>query len=76
MEKYRCRKTIQGRYVEGESYWGYSGEHVEVYFINESGLRESIVNIPQGVFTENKFKEHFYTVDEVREMEIDKILDS
>tara|TARA_R110000772_G_C12997384_1_gene407783 strand:- start:234 stop:467 length:234 start_codon:yes stop_codon:yes gene_type:complete len=76
MEQYRCKKNFwtkfhsANRIVLKKNLW-FSGH-------NENDVYSIIIptNYASKIYTfdEDEFKEHFYTVDELRELEIDKVL--
>ena len=82
MERYVCKKsmgTIPASQIfeVGKSYWGYYNgvENIGgLYFITHRDLYS--MPVPMFEFSESEFMEYFMTMDEHREMEINKILDN
>ena len=78
MDRYRCKKDyIDGDhlvpiFIEGEWCNGYWEWTTEVFYVSN---KEHDGPIPMYAFNSSVFNTHFYTLDEVREIEIDKVLE-
>jgi hypothetical protein len=80
MNKYVCKKSMgtipnSDIFEVGKSYWGYYNgvDNIGgVYFITNRDVYSE--TIPMYEFGESEFIEYFMTMDEHRELEIDKVL--
>ena len=75
--KYKCKKNFNKFisstifiFKKDEWYLGYRDDDIMVI----AHSHEHYINTPHWRFDEDDFRKKFYTVDEVREMEINKIL--
>tara|TARA_R110000772_G_scaffold2410_1_gene8323 strand:- start:42433 stop:42678 length:246 start_codon:yes stop_codon:yes gene_type:complete len=77
MDKYVCKKSFgtipdSDIFEIGKSYWGFYDEILFRYFITNHD--NYIATTPMFGFEEFEKKEYFMTIDENRELEIDKII--
>ena len=81
MNSYRCKREYEDPFgadiifYEGETYYGYRESETGVYYVtNTVGDIDSLTVLPMYPFIHRMFHNHFITVAEIREMEIDKVL--
>tara|TARA_R110000772_G_scaffold55_4_gene314 strand:+ start:566 stop:829 length:264 start_codon:yes stop_codon:yes gene_type:complete len=78
MEQYRYKKASNNPrstielFEKGKTYPGYRDTETGLYYI--SITRGEDISMPMYPFSYKEFWEHFYTVDELREIEINKVL--